>query len=117
MHSGLAVVLSVVCSKCNSHFRICSSKQIQATDGSNKWLINVAAVLSQMGTGGGLARLNDILATIDIPGMNKKIYTATERYLGSEIKKQLLVQLAATQEKDHAISIGRYHQGIPRQSK
>ena len=71
-NAGLAVVFSVVCSKCNS---IQSSQQIITSDGKKQWAVNMAPVLSQMSTGGGLSRLNSTFGIMDIPGMNKKINT------------------------------------------
>ena len=90
MHSGLAVVLSAVCSKCKQVLTINTSKRLTMNDKTKKWSVNVAAVLSQMSTGGGLSRLNNTLATMDVPGMTKCMYTATERYLGEEMKQQLI---------------------------
>lgn len=114
MHSGLAVVLSAVCSKCKQLFTINTSKRLTMNK-SKKWAINVAAVLGQMSTGGGLARLNNALAMMDVPSMSKRLYTATERYLGDEMKQQLVAAMAETakEEKEHAIANNMLHQDIP----
>ena len=47
--------------------------------------------------------------------MSKRLYTATERYLGEEIKQQLVVAMAETakEEREHAIVNDTFHQGIP----
>ena len=53
--SGLASAFSAVCTACHRQFSIQSSHQITDSDRKKKWSVNVAAVLSQMATGGGLA--------------------------------------------------------------
>ena len=54
----------------------------------------MAAVLGQMSTGEGHARLNRILGTLDISGMSKRMFTSTEQFLGDEMKQTLLVAQA-----------------------
>ena len=68
-----------------------------------------------MTTGGGLNRLNATLALLDVPGMYKRMFAATEALLGMEMMKQLAtsMQKVATKEREHAISMNSYHQGIP----
>ena len=77
--------------------------------------MNMAAVLGQMSTGGGHARLNSILGTLDIPGMNKRMFSQTEHFLGEQMKIRLLeaMQEAADEEKEHAIETQDYHDGVP----
>ena len=85
------------------------------TQKGKKWSVNLGAVLGQMTTGGSLNRLNATLALLDLPGMYKRMFTATEALLGMEIMKQLAtsMQKVATEEREHAISKNSYHQGIP----
>ena len=52
--------------------------------------VDVAAVLSQMATGGGLARLNSTLPFLDVPRMQKRMYSATDQFLGGVMKEQFL---------------------------
>ena len=114
-NAGLAVVFSAVCSKCEAHYTIRSSHQITTSDGKKRWAVNMAAVLGQISTGGGHARLNSTLATLDIPGMSKRMFTSTEDFLGREMKMRLLETMvaAAEDERQHAISTNDFHQGIP----
>ena len=114
MHSGLAVVFRAVCSKCSKVFSICSSSKVTTQNGK-RWSINLGAVLGQMTTGGGLTRLNTTLACLDVPGMQKRMYTATETLLGTEMMKQLALSMEkiATEERENAISIDSFHQGVP----
>ena len=39
MHAGLATVLSVKCIKCESNFRIESSKRVKTADGHQRWVV------------------------------------------------------------------------------
>ena len=71
-HAGLAVVLAASCNKCMQEFTTHLSTWVTASQSaSKKWSINLAAVLSQMATGGGHARLNNVLTTMGVPGMQK----------------------------------------------
>lgn len=47
MHSGLAVVVMIKCTKCAQIFRLQSLKQVSTSEGK-LWLVNIAAVLRQM---------------------------------------------------------------------
>ena len=114
-HAGLAVVLAATCSKCQQQFRIHSSPQVTTHTGSRKWSINLAAVLSQMSTGGGQARLDQVLTTMGVPGMRKPMFKAREQFLGEAMKEQLLQSMseAGEQEKGQAIANNHFHQGVP----
>ena len=81
-NAGLAVVFSAACSKCGAHYSVGSSHQITTNDGKRRWGVNMAAVLGQMSTGGGHTRLNSTLATFNIPGMSKRMFSCTEQFLG-----------------------------------
>ena len=114
-HAGLAVVLAASCDKCQQQFRIRSSTQVSTADGSKKWSINLAAVMSQMATGGGKSRLDNVLTTMGVSGMPKRMFAATERFLGESMKQQLLQSMAEAgrEEKEHAVAIGHFHQDVP----
>ena len=115
MQAGLAAVLSVKCIKCESTFCIHSSKRVKTSDGHQRWVVNVAAVLGQMSTGGGATSLTCTLAPMNVPGMAKRLYTVTEQF-SSDTMKQLLTDRKATageEERKLAIERGDYHQGIP----
>ena len=68
-----------------------------------------------MSTGGGHARLNSILGTLDIPGMDSRMFSKTEHFFGDEMKTRLLEEMkkAADEEKQHAIETQEYHDGVP----
>ena len=102
MHSGLAVVVKIRCTKCAQMFRL-------------RWLVNVAAVLGQMSTGGGATALNSILTLMDIPRMPKSMLSATERLIGDDLHGMLTAKMAEAgqEEKRQAIERKDYHQGVP----
>ena len=113
--SGLAVVISAVCSKCHKKFYINSSKKVSTCDGKERWVVNLAAVLSQMTTGGGLTRLNSTCAFLDVPGMQKRNYAATEEFLGDMMHQYLVeaMKTVAEEEKQHALATKDLHHGVP----
>ena len=113
--AGLASVLTVKYIKCGSKFRIESSKRVKAADGRQRWVMNVAAVLGQMATGGGATSLTCSVTPMNVRRMPKKLYTATERFL-SDCLHQLLTEkiiTAGEEEKRLAEARGDFHQGIP----
>ena len=114
MHSVLAVIFSATCTKCTACFSISSSHQVKTSKGK-RWAVNLGAVLGHMSTGGGQQRLNTTLAYMNVPGMLKKMFSATESLLGEEMKQQLFAAIteAGNEEREHTISIESFHQGIP----
>ena len=109
------VVLAVSCSKCKQQFRIHSSTRVSTHSGAKKWSVNLAAVLGQMSTGGGNSRLDNVLKTMGVLGKPKRMFMATEQFLGEEMKQLLLKSMAEAgrEEKEHAIAQSHYHQGVP----
>ena len=55
------------------------------TSNGKQWTVNLGVVLGEMATGGGLTRLNSMLAMMEVPGMNKQPYSHTEEFLGKEV--------------------------------
>ena len=106
MYSGLAVIFSATCTKCTACFSISSSHQVKTSKGK-RWAVNLGAVLGHMSTGGGQQRLNTTLACMNVPGMPKMMFSATESLLGEEMKQQLFAAMteAGKEEREHAISI------------
>ena len=109
--SGLSA-FSAVCTTCRRHYSIQSSHQATGSDGKKRWSVNVTAVLSQMASGGGLARLNSTPSLH--AGMQKRMYAKTEEFLGEAMKTQLIEAMAQAgrEEKQNAIDKGHYHQGV-----
>ena len=68
MHAGLAAVLSVKSIKCDSTFRIRSSKHVKTPDGHQRWVVSAAAVLGQASTVGGATSLMCTLAPTNFLG-------------------------------------------------
>ena len=76
---GLASTLLAECSTCKGTLHLESSAKVKGS-GSKKtrYAVNVGAVLGQMATGGGHARLNETAAALDMPGMSKKTFSNIE---------------------------------------
>lgn len=113
-HAGLAVVIRLACEKCAKQFRLHLSKQVDTADGK-RWLVNLAAVLGQLATGGGTSALSRMLLCMGIPDMPKSIFTATERLLGKNMAQLLELSIAEAGEEERKLAIQRkdYHQGVP----
>ena len=79
------------CIKCESKFRIESSKRAKTADVHQRWVVNVAAVPGQMSTGGGTTSFTCTMAPMNVPGMPKRLYAATERFV-SDSMKQILTE-------------------------
>ena len=115
MRAGLASILSVQCLKCGTKFQINSSKYMKTADGGQRWVVNVAAVLGQMATGGGATSLTCSVTPMNVSGMPKKLYSTTERFL-SDCMHQLLTEKmikAGEEERRLAVERADMHQGIP----
>ena len=69
--AGLASELTVKCIKCGSKFSIESSKRVKTADGHQRWVVNIAAVLGQMATGGGATSLICSVTPMNVPEMTK----------------------------------------------
>ena len=113
-HAGLAVVIRLACEKCAKQFRLHSSKQVDTADGK-RWLVNIAAVLGQLATGGGTSALSRMLSCMGIPDMPKSMFTATERSLEKNMAQLLELNIAEAGEEERKLAIQRkdYHQGVP----
>ena len=85
------------------------------TSSGKQWTVNLAAVLREMSTGGGLTRLNSTLALMEVPGMHQRIYSDTEEFLGKQMRQHLAHSMLeiAEEEKQHAIVTNSFHQGVP----
>ena len=83
------------CTKC--------SKLIQLVtfwyNGSNRFSVNVGAVL---GTGGGAAHLEELLLALDVPSLHHSTFIDIERQLGSMFDDEVTVEImeAGKEEKD-----------------
>ena len=88
--NGLASRLLATCSKCNEEilFNSCNKVVLYNHDGKERttWAYNAAAVMGQMATGGGHNSLEEMLATLVVPSLAKRMFTEIERCLGTSFK-------------------------------
>ena len=105
----LYIVAIALCNKCQQQFQIHSSTQVTTHTGSKKWSINLAAVLSQMSTGGRQSRLNNVLRTMGVPEMRKSMFKATEDFLGEAIKMQLLQSMIGAGQEEKCQAVTKNH--------
>ena len=91
---GLASILEVVCDKCEKSFHIESSPKITGTaEIKKRYSVDVGAVWGQMSSGGGQRALNEVMSTINVPGISflkieNQIGAAWEKILAEEQVKR-----------------------------
>ena len=68
------------------HSALHLAKRVKTSDGHKRWMVNVAAVLDQMSTGGGATLLKCAVTPMNVPGMSKRLYTETEQFLSETIR-------------------------------
>ena len=68
-----------------------------------------------MATGGGHSSLEEVLATLGIPSLTKRMFTEIERCLGTSFEQRLLALMIKTgkEEKQMAKQDNNYHEGVP----
>ena len=113
--AGLASIIQVTCTKCDTVFHIKSSSRFTDKSGKKHWTVNLGAVLGQMAIGGGASHLMQTMTSLGTLSMSKHTFTSTERYLSEEIEKMLAKSMieAGKKEREHAIANNRYFQGVP----
>ena len=113
---GLASTLLAECSTCKGTLHLESSTKVRGS-GSKKtrYAVNVGAVLGQMATGGGHARLNETAAALDMPGMSKKTFSNIEKQIGNAWEPNLAYEItrAGAIEREMAIERNDSFEGIP----
>ena len=113
---GLASTLLAECSTCKGTLHLESSAKVKGS-GSKKtrYAVNVGAVLGQMATGGGHARLNETAAALDMPGMSKKTFSNIEMQIGNVWESNLAYEItrAGVLEREMAIERSDSFEGIP----
>lgn len=99
---GLMSKFVLKCNMCCDHFIISTTKQ----DGTLN--LNDRAVSGIMSIGGGFYNLEEFLSSLDIPCMSSKAYRKSHGSVSSGWEEAALekMRLAATEEANHAKSIG-----------
>ena len=113
--AGMASTLCCRCTGCLREFKFSTSSKVQGMTGGKCWETNLAAVWSQMSTGGGHAPLAETMAVLGVQTMSRQSFMSTERKI-CEWWRDLLdesMTLAGKEEKEIAIANNSYHQGVP----
>ena len=78
-------------------------------------MVNAAAVCGQMCTGGGATSLTCALTPMNVSGMDKRLYTETEKFFSDKLKDLLGESITAAGEEERKLAIqkGEYNQSIP----
>ncbi|KAJ8321844.1 hypothetical protein KUTeg_000315 [Tegillarca granosa] len=114
--NGLSSVLMAKCQGCHQKFKFETSPQLLNNRNKSKhYDVNVRAVWGSMATRGGLAHLNESLATLNSPGMSQQTYTTIEQEIGNmwgEVVEEDLLK-AGAEERKIAMEKGQFHEGVP----
>jgi len=78
---GLASILEAQCQECKKTFQLDTSPQIP-NGRTNHYAVNIRAVWGSMVTGGGVAHLNETMATLNAPGLSQQTYSHIEQEIG-----------------------------------
>ena len=113
--NGMSSVLSAKCSSCRADIAFSTSHKIGGVGSGKRWESNLAAVWGQMASGGGHARLKEVMSVLGVPVMTKRSFIVTESAVNKcwwESLKESMKQ-TAEEEKEIAIERGAYHEGVP----
>ena len=70
--NGMASVLCAKCNSCYQEIRFTTCLKLGGVGTRHRWETNVAGVWGQMATGGGHARLEEVMAVFGVPVMTKR---------------------------------------------
>lgn len=87
--AGLASILSSQCSKCHFTIPFTTSDKVVGPKGVFRWEVNPGAVWGQMSTGGGYAKLKEMMSTLGVEVMSPKSFIDTERSIGQWWQQEL----------------------------
>ncbi|CAG2189193.1 unnamed protein product [Mytilus edulis] len=76
---GLATVLCAQCEGCHKQFKFCTSPSLPE---SKRFDVNVRAVWGSIATGNGPSHLNEIMGTMNSPGLSSTSFSAIEQEVG-----------------------------------
>ncbi|XP_063414164.1 uncharacterized protein LOC134696586 isoform X2 [Mytilus trossulus] len=109
---GLATVLCAQCEGCHKQFKFCTSPSLPE---SKRFDVNVRAVWGSIATGNGPSHLNEIMGTMNSPGLSSTSFSAIEQEVGEwwlAALQENMLQVGA-EERRIAMENGFFHQGIP----
>ncbi len=105
---GFASVLEVGCDSCANTCLIESSPKIAgSTEIKKRYSVNVGAVWGQMSTGGGQKPLNELMATMNVPGINKKTFLKIVNQIGEAWEKILAEEMVKARKEDKKLALQR----------
>ena len=105
---GLASVLEVGCDSCEFTCRFESCPKIDGSKEINqRYSVNVGAVWGQMSIGGGHKPLNELLATMNVPGISKKSFLTIESQIGASWEKILGEEMVKAGKEEKKLALER----------
>ncbi len=111
---GMASFLHSTCQGHGKVFSFCTSHRVSTKHG-DRFEVNIRAVWAQMSTGGGCNKLNEVTATLGMPGLHQRTFSKLENEIGhwwTEVLRKEMIA-AGIEERRLAEEAGDYHQGVP----
>ena len=110
-HYGLVSILVYQCLKCYAQFRVTTSNFINYNH-TDHYSVNVGAVLGQIATGGGADNLTEQLTCVQVSTIS---FIHLESIMGATFEAMVGQNLliAGQKERQLAIELGNYHNGVP----
>ena len=115
-HEGMASIFEVSCDSCEEKFTMETSTKIAGSKEINKrYSVNVEAVWGQMVTGGGQRKLNEMMASMGIPGMSKGTFIQIETQISTKWEDTLSTEMQTAEEEEKRLAIERkdFFQDVP----
>ncbi|VDI82683.1 Hypothetical predicted protein [Mytilus galloprovincialis] len=113
---GIACILGIKCKGCNYIHTMNTSSRLQTSkDKINRFDVNVRAVWGSMVTGNGASHLNELLGTMNSPGLRQATFGSIEEEIGqmwhTVLEEEMLA--AGAEERRIAIENNNYNEGVP----
>ncbi|VDI64653.1 Hypothetical predicted protein [Mytilus galloprovincialis] len=113
---GIACILGIKCKGCNFIHTMNTSSRLQTSkDKINRFDVNVRAVWGSMVTGNGASHLNELLGTMNSPGLRQATFGSIEEEIGqmwhTVLEEEMLA--AGAEERRIAIENNNYNEGVP----
>ena len=112
---GLCSSLSFKCNECEISVIVdLQPKQLRGRLGKRHF-INVASVWGFVSTGGGHAKMDEILSLMSIPSVDRRNFHSTEMFITKEWRQQLAQEMLerGKEERRLAMECGESDEGVP----
>ncbi|CAC5394164.1 unnamed protein product [Mytilus coruscus] len=113
---GIACILAVKCKGCSFIHTMNTSSRLQTSKDKINWFdVDVRAVCGSTVTGNGASHLNELLGTMNSPGLRQTTFSSIEEEIGkmwhTVLEEEMLA--AGAEERRIAIENNNLNEGVP----